>query len=280
MGFWNKWCTKRPSERFGSDNLSLFDVTKVPIFKPFDGYTLRARITPALLASLPSLALPFVLVPWDHLGLSNAIVSVMSFLLLFAFADVARRMGLRVEQKLNTRATPELWYRSDNRVPNASKDQYRAFIATKIKKSAPSEADEINNPTAANDFYAAAALWLRDNTRDKKKFNLLYDELVTYGYRRNLLGLKPVAILANIVVMLVSGAIIYFYPSYFQKIPYLDEKLVILSVAVVFHSLFMLLAVSKQSVRDASITYGTRLIESCGAFTRTTRSPRTKSAEA
>lgn len=258
---------------------AMLDATKLAIFKPFDGYTMRARITPALLASLPSLALPFVLVPWNHLGLSNAIVSVMSFLLLFAFSDVVRRTGLRVERKLKTRATPELWYRSDHRLPTASKNLYREFIAGKLKQVAPSEADEINDPSAANDFYAAAALWLRDNTRDKKRFNLLYEELITYGYRRNLLGVKPVAVVANFVVALFGAAIMYFDIPYFKAIPYINEKLVVLWIVVVFHSVFMLLAVSSQSVRDASITYGTRLIESCGDLIKSARVPRVRESK-
>jgi hypothetical protein len=104
------------------------------VLSQFDAYTIRARISPSLLAGLPSLALPFVLVPWDHLGLSNIIVTTMSFILLFAFADVARRIGHKVERKLGTRSSPQLWYRSNNVLPNSTKDLYRPFIATKLKR--------------------------------------------------------------------------------------------------------------------------------------------------
>jgi hypothetical protein len=44
----------------------------IDLFKQFDTYSLKARVFPALVAGLPILALLFVLVPWDHLGLPEA----------------------------------------------------------------------------------------------------------------------------------------------------------------------------------------------------------------
>lgn len=72
----------------------------VDLIKNFDAYSLKARVFPALIAGLPALALLFVLVPWDHLGLSHAIAAAMGFVLLFAFSDVARSRGKKIQEKL------------------------------------------------------------------------------------------------------------------------------------------------------------------------------------
>jgi hypothetical protein len=232
----------------------------IALFKFFDAYTIRARIVPSLIAGLPALAFPFVVVPWDHIGLSNVIVSIMSFVLLFAVADLARRRGRQIEKKLGTRSTLSLWYRSNSELPNSSKNLYRTFIAGKLKCSAPSEEDEINEPQLANDFYAGAGDWLRDHTRDAKKFKILFDENITYGFRRNLLGLKSIALVLNGIVAILSGFILYLKPAYFESNQTIEEKLYVVLLVVATHSVYIFLAVNDSSVREASKAYGKQLI--------------------
>lgn len=246
-------------------------------FKPFDGYMVRARILPALLAGLPSLALPFVVVPWDNLGLSNAIVTVMSFALFFAFADVAKRCGYLVEKRLGTRSTPQLWHRANKELPNATKDLYRPFVAAALKRPEPTEADEIERPDFANDFYRGASDWLRDQTRDVKRFNILFNDVISYGFRRNIRGLKPVAIVMNIVVTVIAIAILYYNPAYFATVPNIQDKLYIILLVVVLHTIYLILAVDDKGVREASISYGKQLIFSCGMLMKPAKAPRTNS---
>lgn len=231
--------------------------------KHFDTYNLKARVFPALIAGLPTLALLFMLVPWDRIGLPHITAGTMGIVLLFAFADAARRTGYRVERKLGTRATPELWHRGNSDIPEGIKDRYRAFVASKIKLAAPTSDEEQNDLVRANDFYLTAGTWLRDQTRDHRAFPILFGENITYGFRRNLLGLKPVALIINTLVLSLSIFIILYHPSYFSKLPDLEEKLLVVIVAVVLHSSFMLFAVSRDGVREASRIYGKQLILSC-----------------
>jgi hypothetical protein len=48
---------------------------------------------------------------------------------------------------------------------------------------------------------------LRELTRDKRRFSLIFEENMDYGFRRNCLGLRPFAI-AVASVVLVSSAIL------------------------------------------------------------------------
>lgn len=241
-----------------ADLAKLFDAVKL-----FDAYTVRARVFPALLAFFPTLALLFVLVPWDRFRLSNGIVSAMSLVLLYGAADLAQRRGKVVEAKLGTRQTPELWHRSDAEIPEPSKAKYRAFMATKIKAAVPTEEVERKDPAQANAFYLAAAAWLREHTRDHKRFKILFDNLVSYGYRRNLLGLKPVALVFNAAVATAAGLILWLQPPLFTRVEDLNDKLFGVLVAVVLHSAYMMLAVAAGPVREASRTYGRQLALSC-----------------
>lgn len=233
------------------------------IFKHFDIYNLKARVFPALIAGLPTLALLFVIVPWDHLGISHAIAGAMGFVLLFAFADLARHRGKTIEAKLASNATPKQWHRGNPDIPEGSKDRFRAFIAVQLKLTAPTAIDEQTDPHRADDFYLTANAWIRDRTRDARIYNILFAENVTYGHRRNLLGLKPIGLLLNIIVLTICAGIICLNPSYFVALSNITEKLVIIIIAVVLHSVYLLYAVNKKAVFDASRVYGRQLILSC-----------------
>ncbi|MDR9775023.1 hypothetical protein RJJ65_20670 [Rhizobium hidalgonense] len=248
------------------------------IFKQFDFYTIRARIFPALLAGLPTFALLFVGLRWDHLHLSNVIVGGMSLLLLFALADIARRTGKDVEKRLGTRATPELWLNDNDALDRITKDRYKAYVAQQLGIQAPTADDEIQDQTAALEFYQSAGNWLRDATRDRKRFNILFDELVTYGFRRNLLGLKWTAVALNTLALLICAIASVFGLPYSEGIAYFGEKIAVVIVAVVLHSAYMILGVTEKSVRDASNSYGIQLILSCETLMRLTKGPRKRAA--
>lgn len=233
------------------------------VFKQFDTYSLKARVFPALIAGLPTLASLFMLVPWDHVGLPHITATVMGGVLLFAFADVARSTGKRVQEKLGTGATPEQWHRGNPDIADVAKNRYRTFVASKLKLPAPTPEDEQSDPKRANDFYLSAGNWLREHTRDTKTFSILFGDNITYGFRRNLLGLKPVSLVLNLMVIIICSGILHFRPSYFAELPNIDEKIVILIVAALLHSAYMLFAVGKGPVREASRAYGRQLILSC-----------------
>jgi hypothetical protein len=235
-------------------------------FKFFDAYGLRAQLFPAIIAGLPSLGFILALVPWGHLGLPHAIASVMITVLLFAGADLARRYGRKVEARLGTRSTPEILFRNNAMIAEPSKARYRAFLAKKLGIPVPSEDDEINDPNKALSFYNSAATWLRENTRDTKKFKLLFNEVVTYGFRRNLLGLKYLSLSLNAVVLIGCVTILYFRPHYFMSLSDADAKLWIVVIAAILHSVYMAFGVSEAAVIEASQTYGRQLVISCEAF--------------
>lgn len=250
------------------------------IFKQFDTYNLKTRVFPALIAGLPTLALLFVIVPWDHLGLSHVIAGAMGVVLLFAFADLARHRGKTVEAKLASNATPEQWHRGNPDIPEGSKDRFRAFVASQLKQTPPTAEEEQVDPHRANDFYLTANAWLRDRTRDNRTYAILFGENITYGYRRNLLGLKPIGLLVNLIVLIFCASVLWFRPPYFTALADLEEKLVIIIVAAILHSAYLLFAVGKKAVRDASRVYGRQLILSCDTLMKKGPSAQKKAGKA
>jgi hypothetical protein len=94
----------------------------------------------------------------------------------------------RIYREMGGKPSVTMMRPSDDLLDQASKDRYRTFLASKINRPEPTAALERKNPPAADDFYELSGTWLRENTRDMKKFSILFNELATYGFRRNLFG--------------------------------------------------------------------------------------------
>ncbi|MHC2251079.1 hypothetical protein ACVILK_000771 [Bradyrhizobium embrapense] len=239
------------------------------MLKNLDAYTLKARYYPALLATIPGLAALAILISWSKFGLTTIIGSAAIPVLVFAAADIARRLGKRTEQRIYNeiggKPSVTMLRYTDNTFDAGSKAQYRTLLESKINQPAPTEAQEHGNITAGDAFYERGGAWLRENTRDVKKFSVLFAENITYGFRRNLFGLKWPALLLNLGLVLISTFFLY------KKLP-LDTdddttlRLLVVFALAIIHSVYMAFGVSKQSVVDASRIYARQLILSCEIF--------------
>jgi hypothetical protein len=232
-------------------------------FKFLDAYTLRARLFPAVLAAAPALAALALLISWEKIALSNMIATGALLVLLFALADFARKQGLRVEPgiyaEMGGKPSVTLFRRGDTTIDEGAKDQYRQFMAGKINRPAPTAQQEAADQAAADSWYEQAGIWLRDNTRDAKKFPILWSELVSYGFRRNLLGSKWPALAINIIVVLICAFVLWRRSSLDMGDDLVMRTVVVLIVAAV-HAVYIALVVTREGVKEAARRYGRELI--------------------
>ncbi len=68
----------------------------------------------------------------------------------------------------------------------------------------PTREEEIQDEMGADEIYEVCVNFLRENTRDKEKFPLIFNENVNYGFRRNLWGLKPAGLVCSFIGCLGS----------------------------------------------------------------------------
>lgn len=237
-------------------------------FKFFDAYSIRARLFPAIIAAAPALAALTLLISWKTFGLSNLIASLGVLVLLWAIADFSRARGRAIEAKLYAdhggMPSITMFRRNDLTIDAGSKDRYRALLADKIGVAAPSAADEAADQEAADAFYGQCGNWLRQNTRDTKTFSILFGENITYGFRRNLFGVKALALWLNLIIVAICLFILWRGSWNFDT-PLGNKTTVVLVVAVA-HAAYMLLAVNRSAVWDASRAYGRELILCCESF--------------
>jgi hypothetical protein len=245
--------------------------------KFFDGYTIRARVFPAIIAAIPALAMVILLVSWTGLALSSGIATIGLIIILYMFSDFARSQGRKIEPRIfelqRGKPSVTMMRRADTSLDADSKDRYRAFLASKLARMAPTAAEEEQNQAVADAFYDQAGNWLRENTRDTKKFSILFNESISYGYRRNLLGLKWIALGLNLTVVVICAGLLWYNGPIIIGDAFTGRVLVVLVVATI-HAAYILAVVNQQSVIAAARTYARQLILSTETFLAAGKKPR------
>ena len=176
---------------------------------PFDNYTFQARIIPGLIVFLPLILLLRLFVSdtaWPNQLFSGSVVWILGGALL---AQVARDSGKKKEPTLFKKwggppaelilSHEKTWLKSSQ------------LSAYHKRLSALIPGISFPNPTGSGpmgDVYNRCVNYLKERTRDKDKFRLIFSENINYGFRRNMWGLKPFAISILLFVVALSGILL------------------------------------------------------------------------
>jgi hypothetical protein len=128
----------------------------------------------------------------------------------------------------------------------------------------PTAAEEAADPAAADSVYEAFGDVLRERTRETKKFSLIFEELMNYGFRRNLWGWKAVGtVLSGAVLVLLFGMLIWSTLRT-SHLPSLMGALLVDSLIL----FFWLFWASPGWVKIAGDAYADRLLEASDQLAR------------
>ena len=241
--------------------------------KVTDPYERKARLWPALLALFPLIAMMELLYGAKLSALMNIAMLAISCGGLFLLTNICREIGKRLEPKLyrewGGKPTTQLLRHRDASIEGVTKLRYHSFLAGNINVPFPKPEDETINNIAADDVYQSAVRWLLNQTRDTKKYELLFQENITYGFRRNALGLKPFGLasaLCSIIWILLACDVITISSVYFinkEALLALPETAIISLAGSLVMLLMWMLFFTKESVRTAAFTYAETLLRSC-----------------
>jgi len=242
------------------------------IAKIADPYDRNARLYPAILTLIPLVAMLGALYGTTATALSKVFATVFSFGGPFLMMNISREMGKRLELKMYAiwggKPTTLLLRHSDKRIDRITKHRYHKFLSSTVKVRFPDSSQENSKPDLADEVYQSATKWLLDNTRDKKKFKLVFDELITYGFRRNALGMKSIGLaISSICVLwvLVTHQVIqmtnpFFDFSAFIALP--DTAIASLATSTIM-LLVWLFFFTKTSLKTSAFTYAETLLRAC-----------------
>lgn len=234
--------------------------------KFFDPYSLGARVLPALLALFPVFITIGVLRP-NLYSTAAAFVSLMIGCGLVTFlAHFTRHRGRKIEARLisNWGGWPStIWLRySSTFLDEFTKARYCTVFELNITDWVrPTEAEEVFNPDEVDRKYGSAVRWLIEQTRDSSKYSLLLKENISYGFRRNCLGIKSYAIFLLIITISVC---LYALSTAELELLFSEALAEVVNlILLILMLLWWIFIINPQWVRDAGDAYAKALLSSC-----------------
>jgi hypothetical protein len=172
-----------------------------------DTYALKARVAPAVIAGAPALLLTGASV--FDLSTTGTLFGLVVGAGGILVCGLVRGKGLRIQPRLwsgwgGPPATQRMrWSQNDPEVVARRHGQVEAATGEIL----PSEIEEKQDPRKADRRYSDAVEILREKTRTSD-FAPLASENAEYGFRRNCLGIRPIAIAVAVAVGTASVALI------------------------------------------------------------------------
>lgn len=238
----------------------------------FDHYSYRARLQPALLTLVPVALAALTWAPPGARWLTTlwSLLGVVGFTVFLA--NVARNRGKRLE--------PELWkswggspstqlLRHSGPGNSVLRDRWHKQLSKLLGKALPTAVQEQANPADADEVYEAVTRLLIGKTRDTKSYPLVYKENVSYGFCRNLFGLRGLGkTVASMGAIASIGAGAWHMKSG-------DGDMLPWACAVVCASLAMwwFFTVTSEWVKVPATNYAQHLFECCEKLNRTRKEP-------
>lgn len=228
-----------------------------------DTYSVKARLAPALITIVPVIALAVVAVPWNQFSVPQSAAASLVAILFTGASDLARRRGKRLERKIlkangGQPMATTLRHR-DSTIDPVLKLRYVDWLGVQLNETPPTYHEEFENKVSADAFYSRCTVVLRDRTRDAARFKLVFEENVTYGFRRNLLGLKRPTLLLDLLVNLVGMAMLWRGADLAGD-PVRPVAVAVVLAITALHAIYFLSMVTKASVLDAADQYGRQLV--------------------
>jgi hypothetical protein len=232
-----------------------------------DEYDRNARLKPALLTILPASLLITAL----GSGYSTAIGVLMGPMTAVGFtyvlAEIGREWGKLKQPRLfalwGGKPTTVKLRHANSTINPLTLERYHMAAGRLIGKSLPTLDEENADPRAADLVYESIGDFLREKTRNKTKFPLVFKELVSYGFRRNLWGMKPFGIFVASGCIALQ-ALILGRQVYFGNPPApVPALLLAANIGLLLGWVFV---VTPQWVRTCADAYAEQLLASCIAL--------------
>lgn len=230
-----------------------------------DGYSLRARYLPALIVVLPIWLAFAVWFPPDKQFVGVFASAGVTLVFGTLLAQLGRDAGKARQKALFAEwggppTTRALSYKSRilNRV---TLTRCHAALRTLVPGlSLPADEDAENADwDSARTSYESASDFLREATRDKAEFRLVYAENVNFGFRRNLWAMKPGGIATCIIAM--AAVVVHAAKRHLatEALTGLDAASILLAVVLLTLWCFRF---NRAWVKVAADEYSSRLVAS------------------
>jgi len=228
-----------------------------------DNYSVKARLYPCLLILLPAFIVGVYYIT-DLEKYYHYFTAVLAFgLFTFVLAQFGRDKGKSKEPELykyfGGKPTTQILRYRNTYLDSVTKNRYRQILTQKIPDiQIPTAQEENDKPDDADEIYNSCSKFLISKTRDTTKFNLLYKENVSYGFRRNLWAMKNFA-LSIIFLCLVTH--FYFTTEGFKVFNKFTTQSIGLFAFLLITILTWFFVITRDWIKLVAFSYAERLFE-------------------
>lgn len=235
-----------------------------------DPYVRRARLAPAVLLAVPGIA--FVVAGAVSPAMAARIVGIVLGAVGIVIAIVVRDRGRQLQPSLwrswgGPPAQRRLrWTGGD---PSDVVERLHQRVEAATGEQLPDAEAEARDPDFADRRYDDAVGVLREATRNREEFPLVFEENVDYGFRRNTLGLRSSGITTSVVGLVVAVLLLVIGSGALSgRAARWGPVAGICGLAL----LFWCLIVTPRWVRTAAENYADRLFGAAASLARETAS--------
>lgn len=234
-----------------------------------DKYTIKARLYPSFIVLLPAFVVSIYYITdiekYYHYFTAFAAVGLFTYLLSQLGRDKGKLKEPALHKYFGGKPTTQILRHSNSYIDNVTKERYFKLLTQKIDGiQIPTAEQERINANHADQVYESCAKFLISKTRDTKKYNLLFKENISYGFRRNLWGMK---IWALLIIFLCFLCHLYFTTNQFRVYNQFAPKDIVLFVFLLTTALFWFVVVTKNWIKLVAFAYAERLYETLNDLT-------------
>ncbi len=228
----------------------------------FDKYTSQARLLPALIIVLP---LGLVFAAWfpnESAGTGLLVGLLTTFGLTALLAQIGRDLGKQKEKHLfgiwGGVPTSRLLSHRHSKLSQPTLTRYHAKLRSLLPDlQIPTPDEERRDPTRADQVYESCVSYLREQTRDRKRYPLIFEENINYGFRRNLWAMKAAGLALAVLGLVVCAILLVSHWIRSGSIPFLGATSLVTNT---FLSVWWVFRIKPRWVRLAADAYAERLI--------------------
>ena len=232
----------------------------------FDSYTLKARVYPVIILFFPifivgvfySLKFESYIQVFTSIGL----VGALSYLMSQFGRDLGKKKEPNLWKEWGGMPSVQLLRLNNQEIDKYTKQRYHIKMQGLIPvQNPPNSTMEANNPNDADEIYKAWCKYIIHHTRDESKYQLLLKENTSYGFRRNLWGLKFYGITLTLLLFIIN------YLFFVKECDFLNPLEMPLnfhycSLSLIIIIVIWLFIITKSWVKLVAFAYAERLCES------------------
>lgn len=189
------------------------------LFTAFGPYNLRARLSVGIILIAPWLLELYLFVPEIQKFTSTIIVLFITYGFCNLLIIYCRIPGTHTMKKCFPDLLPaqKALLPSSNYIDQKSKERYYTFLSQNIDEFIIS-----NDDAHMKECVSTAVTWLIAQTRDSKKFQLIAEENINFGFSYNLLGLKPLGLTMCSIGTIFNGVLFFLNHKQFISLNLTD----------------------------------------------------------